>query len=73
MITNGSYVRVRPMELKKYCSVLLTDMEQDIWVPNKLIADQVAVIWIGGMFEKLVGELDAHIANGIPVVGIGLH
>jgi hypothetical protein len=40
VITNGSYVRVKPLESKKYCSQLLTEMEQDVGVPDELIADQ---------------------------------
>jgi hypothetical protein len=42
VITNGTYVRVKPLESKKYCSQLLTEMEQEVGVPDELIADQAS-------------------------------
>lgn len=44
VITNGSYVQVRPLTSKRDCSLLLTEMEQDIGLPDKLMADQVAEV-----------------------------
>ena len=42
VLTNGDYVRVKPLVSKAQCSSILLDMDADIGIPESIISDQAA-------------------------------